>query len=83
MSLWLAMINIPWCESGTLTEANEASENATNRMSCKGIAWILILTSANILASCNILLPSVSVDAKVLLIWDCSHPSHEHRSSRV
>ena len=65
--LWLAMISIPWCESGTFTDANEASEKATKRRSSSGMGWILILTSANILASWSILFPSVNVDTR--LCW--------------
>ena len=81
--LWLAMIIIPWCESGFLLDANEASENATNRMSSMGIGWNLIVTSEWTLVSWSILLPSLRVDMVALLIWDCNHPSLDAISGLV
>ena len=35
--LWLAMMIIPWCESKVFSDANEASENATNLRSLIGM----------------------------------------------
>ena len=81
--IWPAITSMPWCESGTLGDANEASENAMNRVSSNGIGWNLMGTSACILASWRILFPSIKVPTTALLIWDWSHPGREHKSGRV
>ena len=83
IDLWVDIIIIPWCESGFLAEANEASENATNRMSLMDIGWNLMVTSAWSFVSWSILFPSSRVEIVALLIWVWSHPSRAATSGRV
>ena len=71
MLLWVAMMIIPVCELGFPFEANDASENAKNRKSSLGIAWMVIWTSWCFFASCNVWLPWRRVSTVALLISDC------------
>lgn len=73
MSLWLAMMIIPWWESSVFSGANDASETATNRR------VTLLLTSA----SCKILLASKNVEILALLILLWRYPKRLHKSGRV
>ena len=47
-------MSIPWWESGTVSEANDASEKATNLKWSSGIGCIFTVTEANIFASWRI-----------------------------
>ena len=83
ISLWQDMIIIPWWESGTFSDANDASENATNRKCSNGMGCIFTVTSANIFASCKVLLASSNVATVALLMFDCNHPKRLARSGLV
>ena len=68
--LWCAaMIIMPWCESGTFSDAKDASENATNLMSGIEIGWDLRSTAEFSLASWRILWVSISVATLTLFTW--------------
>ena len=67
---WHDMITIPWCESGTFCEANEASEKAMNLNLSRGIGWIFSVVVENILASWSTLFASINVLTLALLyLW--------------
>ena len=83
ISLWVARMIMPACDSGLLLDANAASENATNRRSSVRIGFILILTSLCFLALWRILLAVRSVDTVAELICDCKWLSALEMSGRV
>ena len=68
ISLWVARMIMPACDSGLLLDANEASEKATNLTSLIGMGWNLMVTSEWTFASWRILLPSIKVEMVALLI---------------
>ena len=83
ISLWVARIIIPACDSGFDLEAKDASENATNRRSSGVIGLILMVTSWCFLAMCKALLAEINVDTVALLIWDCKWLKELFRSGLV
>ena len=78
-----AMIIIPWCESGSFWEANEASEKAMNLTLSISMGWTLMVTLAWAFASCKALLASIKVSTLAEFILDWSHPNRLHMSGRL
>ena len=73
----------PACESGFLTEANEAPEDPINRKCCGGISLIVMVTSWCLLASWRSRLASCKFSMVAELMDDCKWDNLLDRSGRV